>query len=434
MIAVAAITKVKKEEGIIIENTTVKRREIILDDKTVKRRGDLLEHVTIRQRIDTTLTATNIITYTAVSIFLPYVLSAIILGFLAIYIMMNQQKRQLVFIHSGSFVLKLFFAYILLIPMIYGNWKGLAVGAGMILVLILGLYLRSVMTKEYYEKNLTLICALSLTSTCYALLEVFINFVANDGHSHRISAVFSHPNYFGTIAATVIIICAYKILTSLESKWFYYFVAAANVISMYLCKSMFAFVEVFIGIMVLLAVLKRYKLLTIWLSVATLGAVLVFILGVDLIPRLSDVEVTLRLRRQIWSLAIEQIKKNPLFGHGFFSFGYLYDAMYHNQQISHAHSIYLDTVLNFGVVGTVLFLGYLVRCYLSVIVNCVMKKNVMIAALILAVTASTLVHGATDMTILWFQTAALFLIILAGQDIEENENPSPNLITDSIKN
>ena len=325
----------------------------------------------------------------------------------------------MVFIHSGSGMLKAFFLYIMVIPVIYGNWKGLAVAMVMILILILGLYLRSVMTKERYEKTLTLISALSLTSTVYAMIEAFINFAINDGHSHRISAVFSHPNYFGTIAATVIIICAYKVLTSKESKVFYYFVAAANIFSLYLCKSMFAFVEVFIGIMILTAVLKKYRLLILWLSAAILGAIFVFVLGIDLIPRLSDIEVTLRLREQIWRLAVKQIKNNPFFGHGFFSFGYLYDAMFHNRQIPHAHSIYLDTVLNFGIVGTALFLGYLVRYYISVIKNCINHKNVMISALVLAVTAATLAHGATDMTILWFQTAGLFMIILAGQGVEE---------------
>jgi len=365
------------------------------------------------------LSGTNIITYTAASIFLPYILTAIVLGFLAIYILVNKRTRQLIFIHRGSSVLKLSFVYILAIPFMYRNWLGLAVGVGMILALVLGLYLRSVMTRDLYEKILTLVCTLSLTSAGYAMMETFVNYISDGGHSHRISAVFSHPNYFGTIVGTVIIICAYKILTNQEYKWFYYLVAGFNVISMYLCKSMFVFVEVFIGVAILLLIQKKHKLLTIWLSAAAIGAFLVFFMGMNLIPRLYDVSVTVKLRQKIWQLAWEQIKHYPFFGHGFMSFSYLFNASYRNRTIPHSHSIYLDLVLNLGIVGSVLFLWYFAKYYISVIVTCVKKKNVMVASLILAVTGAALVHGATDLTLLWIQTLPLFLLILAGQGTEE---------------
>ena len=373
-----------------------------------------------KQRIDTTLTATNIIAYCVVAVFLPYVLSAIVLGFLAIYVLLNSKTRQLIFIHKGSKLLKLFFVYSIFISFVYGNWMGVAVGIGMVLMLSLGLYLRSIMTRGRYEKALTMICTMSLTSSGYAVFEALIHYLTGEGFHHRISAVFSHPNYFGTIAATVIIICVYKVLTSKENKWFFYAVTLANIVSLYLCMSMFAFIEVFIGILVLLAVLKRRYLLMLWVTVAVVGAGLIFIVNVNLIPRLSDVEVTIRLRQQIWDLALVQIKKNPFFGHGLLSFRHLNHAMYQNRQIPHSHSIYLDTILNFGIVGTILFLGYFIRYYIDVITNVIRGKNVRRAALILAVTVASLVHGTTDLTLFWIQTSALFLILLAGQGDEKD--------------
>lgn len=371
--------------------------------------------------MDLTLTGANIITYTAASIFLPYILTAIILAFISIYIIVNKQTRQLVFIHKGTSVLKLFFIYVLAIPFMYGNWTGFAIGIGVIFALILGLYLRSIMTRDLYERILTMICTLSLTSAGYAMTETFVNYFFDGSHSHRISAVFSHPNYFGSIVATVIIICAYKVLTSQESKWFFIMVAGFNVVSMYLCKSMFAFVEVFIGVAIMLVMLKKHKLLAAWLTAAALGAILIFILRFNLIPRLNDVEVTIMLRQKIWKQAWEQIRQYPLFGHGFMSFRYLFDTAYHNRQIPHSHSIYLDVLLNFGIVGTVLFLWYFIKYYIAVIVNYFKKHNTTVASLIFALTGAALVHGATDLTLLWIQTLPLFLLILAGQGTQEKE-------------
>lgn len=365
------------------------------------------------------LTGANIITYTAASIFLPYILTAIVLAFLSINIIANKHTRQLIFIHKGSSAIKLFFVYILAIPFMYRNWLGLIVGIGMILTMILGLYLRSVMTRDLYERVMTLVCTLSLTSAGYAMTEVFVNFVSNDRHRHRISAVFSHPNYFGTVVATVIIICAYKVLTSKEYKWYFFMVAGVNVISLYLCKSMFAFVEVFIGIAILLVIQKKHKLLIIWLSTAILGACMIFFVGVNLIPRLYEASKTISIRQRVWQLALEQIKNSSLFGHGFMSFRYLLNTAYQNKPIAHSHSIYLDLILNFGIVGTGLFLWHFVKYYRSVFTACFKRKNTMVASLIFAVTGAALVHGATDLTLLWIQTLPLFLVILAGQGVEE---------------
>ncbi|MHB8130514.1 MAG: O-antigen ligase family protein [Mobilitalea sp.] len=385
-----------------------------------EKRAIIIESIALKRRMNITLTKTNILTFSTFSIFLPYMLSGIILVFLAIYVAANKHTRQQILNYNNSKLLKFCLAYVLLVPIIYRNWFGLAVGFGMILAIILGMYIRSVMTRVLYERVLTMICTLSLTSAGYAMTEKLLNLISDGRHSHRIAAVFSHPNYFGTMVGTVIIICAYKVLTNQENKVFYTMVAAINVISMYLCKSMFVWVEIFIGITVLLLVLKKYRLLAFWFLGAALGAFLIFVQNFNIIPRLSDVGVTVKLRGQIWRMAIEEIKKAPWFGHGFMSFSYLYDSTYRNQLIPHAHNIYLDMMLNFGVIGTVMFVGYILKYYGLIIRARIKEKDIMISSLILAVTAAALAHGFTDLTLLWIQTFPLFLIILSGLGVDEN--------------
>jgi O-antigen ligase len=188
---------------------------------------------------------------------------------------------------------------------------------------------------------------------------------------------------------------------------------------------MFVWVEVFVGIVVLLVVLKKHRLLALWLTAAVVGVFMIFVLDFGIIPRLSDVEVTVRLRQQIWRLAIEQIKATPLFGHGFMSFYYIYDITYRNQPIPHAHSIYLDMLLNYGVIGSGMFLWYLMKNYVSTVKVHFREKNTMITTLIVAVSIAALAHGFTDLTMLWIQTLPLFMIILSGLGADEKYEKNP---------
>ncbi len=388
---------------------------------------NIIENIALKRKVEVSLTGANIATFMVAAIFLPYVISIIILFGLAIYVVVNKQTRQMIFVNKNDNILKLFLAYSLIVSLSYRNWLGFATGIGIIFAVALGLYIRSIMTSELFEKLLHLICCFSLTSTGYAIIEKIVKTIDIGGGSQRISAVFFYPNYFGTIVGTVIIICAYKVLTKQNHKWFYYMVALINVISVYLCKSMFVWVEVFIGVAVLLIVLKRHRLLALWLFAAAIGAFLVFFFGVNIIPRLYDVDVTVRLRQNIWGLALEQIKQNPLFGHGFYSFIYLFDFSYLNQIVPHAHSLYIDMLLNFGIIGSGLFLFYIIKFFISVFKICFAQKNVMITSLILAVTASALVHGTTDITLLWFQTLPLFLFILSGLGAYEKDRNEGNI-------
>ncbi len=385
-----------------------------------EKRMIVIENLALKRRVEVSLVGANIAIYTAAAIFMPYILSTIVLVFLAIYLMVNKQTRQMIFINKGSMILKIFMAYSLIVPALYRNLAGFATGVVMIFAAVLGLYIRNIMTKELFERLMTLVCTFSLTSAGYALVEKLVNDLENG--SSRVSAVFFYPNYFGTVVGMVIIVCAYKVLTKQKNPWFYYMVAFVNLISMYLCKSMFVWVEVFVGVAVLLIVLKRHRLLSIWLFAAALGSFLILFLGVNIIPRLNDVEVTVRLRQQIWSEAFGAIAQTPWFGHGYYSYMYLFHSSYLNQVIPHSHSIYIDTILNFGIIGTVLIVLYFTKIYKLIFRICFKEKNTKITSLILAITAAALAHGITDVTLLWVQTMPFFLLILAGVGAYERDN------------
>ncbi|MDF2540800.1 MAG: O-antigen ligase family protein [Herbinix sp.] len=374
----------------------------------------------IKQYFDITNTKENIITLAAGTIFLPYIFTATILITLAIYIILNKDTRKLIFQHKDSGKLEFFFFFILIVPYAYGNWLGFIVGICIILAAVLGLYMRSIMTHEIYENVLTQICFFSIIGTSCAVTQKYIiPLLDHDYSTNRISAMFFHPNYFGTIAGTVIIICAYKILTGQEKKWMYYGIALMNVISIYLCKSMFAWVEVFVGITVLLYITKMHHLLVLWVFTAAVAGFVIFVLDIQLIPRLSEAGETFRLRIAIWDYAMEQIKESPIIGHGPMSYVFLSHKL--GRVVPHAHSIYIDMMLNYGLAGVSIFLLYFMKYFTSIFRVCFKENQPRINALILSVTAAALVHGITDLTLMWVQTMPLFVILIAGFGAYERE-------------
>ncbi|QHQ59725.1 hypothetical protein Ana3638_02035 [Anaerocolumna sedimenticola] len=384
------------------------------------KRGIIIEKkAAIRRQIDDSLTYTNIIIMTVTSIFLPYIFAGILLVGLGIYLVLNKQTRKIIFAQRYSKYIFLFLAFYLIVALLYGNWFGVGAGFGLILAMFIGLFQRSFMTRELYERVLTLVCLLSITSSSCAISQKFVISLLDDFYNYdRISAMFLHPNYFGTITATVIIICAYKIFTNQGLKWLYYVIGILNVVSIYLCESMFAWVEVFVGISVLLIILKKWRLFSAWVFVAFTGVFIIFALNIDLIPRLSDAEETLRLRFKIWNFVVHEIKKSPLIGHGSMSCAFL--SSKNHKLIPHSHSIYLDSLINYGIIGTVIILVSFVKYLYSILTICFKDKQTVITSLILAVTAAAFVHGVTDLTLFWIQTLPLFIFILSGIGTFEN--------------
>lgn len=378
------------------------------------KRGIYIENqITLKKQTAESLTYTNIIMFTVTSIFLPYVIAGITLVGLGIYLILNRQTRKIIFSEKYSKIVILFLLFYIIQALNFGNWFGVGAGTGLILAAAIGFFQRRYMTVERYERILTLICFLSVISSSCAISQKFIISLVDDLNNYdRISSMFLHPNYFGTITATVIIICAYKILSGTELKWLYYVIGIINIVSIYLSESMFAWVEIFTGIAVLLFIMKKYRTLAFLIGGGLAAGILIVVLNIGLIPRLCDAGETFRLRLDIWSFAIKEIRKAPLIGHSFMSCAFL--SWKDGNLIPHAHSIYLEMLMDLGFIGTFFFTVYVFKYIVKVIKLCFVKKKTKITALILAVTAAGLVHGLADLTLFWIQTMPLYIFILTG--------------------
>lgn len=354
----------------------------------------------------------------ACSVFLPYVLTGAVILFLSVLILIHPHRRRMIFSHPGAPALIPFFALALILPLIYRNWLGLAGGAGLVLILIVGLYLRSVMTRALFERVLTILCVLSVTSFLIACVEMIVALCLHNP-AYRCSAVFMNPNYYGTVVASIVVICAYKVLTRQGPQWVYYVIAAVNFLSVYLCGSLFAWVEIFVGVAALLIALRKHQMLVLFLLMAAAACVLLFFMP-QLIPRLSESESTFELRLRIWKTSLTEIARSPWFGRGLMTYHQIYPLYEGSWATYHAHNILLDLLLNFGIIGAIPFLYYLARCGVTLARQYRRLRKTLVTSLIFALSAAALVHGLTDVTLIWLQTGLLFSLILSGLGVAEN--------------
>jgi O-antigen ligase len=117
------------------------------------------------------------------------------------------------------------------------------------------------------------------------------------------------------------------------------------------------------------------------------------------------------VRYEIWQDTFKSFSQNlytALIGRGPMSYFHVYETeglgAHH-----HAHNIFLDTLINVGIVGFLMYAAIILLFVKRVFAN---RKRGDTAAFIVSalVIVEVIVQGIPDVTIMWHQTAPLFLI------------------------
>ena len=386
----------------------------------------------ILKRTTTILRDPQTLIYVAfISVFLHYVVTAAVLILLGLYLVINPKTAKQVFAFKGRGAYIAFSVYALLIALYHKNFYGAICACAFFFIIAISYYVRSVVTEKTFENCLDICCFAAIPFTLSAIIEKLIHMPAGDevqvgmfkwllSPEYRCAGWCFNPNYFCSLLAAIVIICAFKATSHKSgSVAIYYFLAAVSAVGMYLGGSLFALVEVFVGLCVLLVLKRKHLMLAMFLAAVGISIVLIFFIP-NLLPRLSESEHTTDLRVIIWEQAMSFIKENPLFGRGFLTFYQQYLAnpteIY---KTTHAHNFALEGLLSFGVVGCVLILMLLWSYYHKVSECKELLRNNCSATLILTISAAVLIHMTTDMTIIWMQTALLYLLIMGCIGIDE---------------
>lgn len=371
----------------------------------------------------------------AASIFTPFYISMVIICGIALMTMINCKKRVRAFEAPYTKFLFVFLIVSFFVAAIYNNYIGMAYSILIYAVFSCALYLRSVMTRSIFNSAMDLVCVGSILSLFVALFQKAATYsIAPD---YRPVSVFTNTNYYGMIIEFVIIIAIYRVFTNAELNAFYFAVIGLNFIGLYLTASFSSFAAMFSAVTLMLIIKNKRKVAFIFvLSVVAFIAVMVIF--PKLLPRGSQaLDHTLSQRLSIWSASIKGIEQHAFFGRGAMAYQMIYEQ-FSGYKTYHCHNLILDILLNFGIFGFVaigIYLGVQGKLLLLRIRNNIcMDMNILLIAAVCAV----FVHGMTDVTIMWIQTAALFALIYSSTGISsgyiENNSRVSNLLPEYAGN
>lgn len=366
-----------------------------------------------------------------ISIFLPFYFSLAAVSCIAFMTMVKYRIRTKAFSAPYTKLIFGFLAVSFFVAAIYNNYKGMAYSILIYAVVTCGLFLRSVMTRQLFRQAMDTACVGSLWCVLAAVIQKAITYAATP--NYRPVSFFTNANYYGMIIEFVVIIALYRIFTNPDHINFYAAVIGLNLIGLYLTASCSSFLAMLSAVVVMLAYKKRVKMTAVFVA-AIFACVAVFVFFPTLMPRSSDaLETTVAQRLSIWGASIKAIEQTPIFGRGATAYQMICEQ-YGGYKTYHCHNLALDTLLNFGIVGMAavcVYIGMQVRLLVLRFRNNICRDmNILSAAALTAV----LVHGFTDVTIVWIQTAALFFLMTSSMGIGsaylEQKIALPNLIPD----
>ena len=353
------------------------------------------------------------------SVFLPFFCTALILAIACLYIVINK-KIVGCFEKKGGFWVILFSIYCIVISVVNLNFIGLAAAIAFIALINVAKFIRKYITLALFEKGLDITCIMGIITTFICLIDfVYNQFILSHKGIYRCTLYFFNSNYLATLFATVIIICGYKLLNHMRKPIYYYIVAFICAIGAYLTGSMFVWVEVFIGCSAMLLLTRKHQLLSSLFLLAGTFIVVLYCIP-DILPRINESNITTDNRVIIWKTTLNAINDaTPIFGKGFLTYFHIKGDYAGSYNTAHSHSLFLEPILSFGIIGTIFIVTYFSYFYKRVIVCRNAQHKYCISSLILATSLAILVHSTTDLTFMWIQTGLFYCLIFASLGVEE---------------
>lgn len=348
----------------------------------------------------------------SVTPFLPYHIAGVILISVLIFALSTHRLNG-VFKTKTSLFIPFFTIYTAVIALLFKNLFGFATSFGFLLIMLLGYYLKTVMTEKLYENVLDIFCYASLFASFILIVERLTNGgnrCYGDFFGNLYLSFYINCNYIASAMVAVLLVCVYKILKG-KFKPVYVIIALFSALSVFLTGSMFAMAEIFIGLVVMFFCFGKKFISLAALFVAIAGAVMLFAFPA-IFPRISELSETVYNRLSIWQTAISEFCKTPIFGRGFFTY---YTVALNDPAVyftTHAHNIVIEPLLSFGIVGATAFYFYFFITFKNII-SVSRKISKPIFCLTVSLLIGALAHSFIDMTFLWHQTAIIYCLIFS---------------------
>ena len=364
------------------------------------------------------------------SIFLPFYLFVIIFISYLLWLVYTGEMKGILKRLSQHPVLLFFIAYSTAISLLAQNVMGVVSSVAMFLFAIFFYYYQSQLTPKFFRLTIEGILALSVFAAAFAALEhfqivkkfdyTFLSPRMQVWHQNRAEVAFFNPNYYGIICCFCIMIGFYLISTT-RLRWLRIFsmiAIFANLFGLNFTQNRTAFPAIIFGaIIYLFTTIKNWR--AFWLSIGVFGVGLAFLFSSDLGVRMGTLDSSMEERVSIWNAGMALFKQNPFWGEGPLTYMHSFPrigAPYHE----HAHSIYIDTILSYGVVGTVL-LGIASTTPVRMLIDMsqVPSKRP-ILGLYLSFLTVVAVHGIFDLALFWIQSSFIFLLVMCSLPLKHS--------------
>ena len=364
------------------------------------------------------------------SIFLPFYLFVIIFISYLLWLVYTGEMKGILKRLSQHPVLLFFIAYSTAISLLAQNVMGVVSSVAMFLFAIFFYYYQSQLTPKFFRLTIEGILALSVLAAAFAALEhfqivkkfdyTFLSPRMQVWHQNRAEVAFFNPNYYGIICCFCIMIGFYLISTT-KLRWLRIFsmiAIFANLFGLNFTQNRTAFPAIIFGaIIYLFTTIKNWR--AFWLSIGVFGVGLAFLFSSDLGVRMGTLDSSMEERVSIWKAGMALFKQNPFWGEGPLTYMHSFPrigAPYHE----HAHSIYIDTILSYGVVGTVL-LGIASATPVRMLIDMsqVPSKRP-ILGLYLSFLTVVAVHGIFDLALFWIQSSFIFLLVMCSLPLKHS--------------
>lgn len=352
-----------------------------------------------------------------VSIFLPFYITLACMIFVVIVSVIQKKSRKAIYLNPSSLFLMSIMLYGIVVSSIYSNFTGIMYSLVFLVAVIVMFYGKSIMTRQLFDNMMDIACFTSVICVPIAAIQMFwFPGVTVDG---RPPSTFINANYYGMIIEFVVIIAMYRIFTNQNvkmRKW-YIGVILINLIGLYMSMSMSSCMTLFLTMLIYLMIKGKKKSATVlFLFIAIIAFAL---LSGQIFPRIDTATDIFRVRIDVWSTSLKGIADHALFGMGPNAYQLVW-PVYNGYPTFHAHNLFLDTLLNFGVIGGCAIFFYVLTQLKMLMkrfqINVCKDRNI----LVLVMFAAVLIHGCTDVTIFWIQTGMLFLLVYTSTGIQNN--------------
>lgn len=362
------------------------------------------------------------------SIFLPFYLFVVVLCLYIISLIFTGDMKSILQKMGEHPMLLLFLSYSTVISILAQNWMGLVASVGMFLFTIFFLHYQSILSHKFFRLILQFVLFGSVLSAAFASLEhfqivkkfnyAFLSPNMQVWHQNRAEVTFFNPNYYGIVCCFCIMI-AFYLFTTTKLNWLKVFCVIAGFVNLFglnFTQNRTAFPAIIAGaIIYLFTTIKNWK--AFWLSIGVFAIGLSFLFSSDLGVRMGTLDSSMEERISIWDAGMALFKQNPFWGEGPLTYMHSYPRI-HAPYHEHAHSLYIDTILSYGIVGTILLvLSSVAPVRLMMDMSQESGKRPIIG-LYLSFLTVVAVHGIFDLALFWIQSGFIFLLVMCSIPLE----------------